>query len=62
MSGQVLLFAALSIAAIALAVVLALIRRAKGLNVRTMLTLHKVVGFCALLSGLIHATIIVIAT
>jgi len=45
---------------VAAAVALGFLRRAKKLNTRTVLGVHKAVGVCALVAGCIHATIVFI--
>ncbi len=37
-----------------------MLRRVRRLKPRRMLTLHKIIGFCTLGSGLVHATIILL--
>ncbi len=49
----------LTLCLVALAVLLALLRRVKGLGARFMLQLHKIVGVCALASGAVHAVIVI---
>jgi len=43
---------------VAATVVLGVARRIGGLRVRTMLRIHKVLGVCALISGITHATLV----
>ncbi len=45
---------------VGLSVCLGLLRRVRRLKPRRMLKLHKIIGFCALGSGLVHATIILL--
>lgn len=45
---------------VGLTVCLGLLRRVRRLKPRRMLKLHKIIGFCALGSGLVHAAIILL--
>ncbi len=48
----------LTLSLVGLTVCFGMLRRIRRLKPRRMLTLHKIIGFCAMGSGLIHATII----
>ncbi len=50
----------LTLSLVGLTVCLGLLRRVRRLKPRLMLKLHKIMGFCALISGLIHATIVLL--
>ncbi len=51
---------ALTLVLVAVTVCLGVLRRVRKLKPRLLLKLHKIIGFCALGSGLIHATIILL--
>ncbi len=50
----------LTLSLVALTVCLGLLRRIRRLGPRLLLKLHKIVGLCALSSGAIHATIVLL--
>ena len=51
----------LTLTFVALAVSLGLLRRLRRLKPRRVLKLHKIVGFCALASGTVHATLVLLS-
>ena len=50
----------LTLSLVGLTVCLGLLRRVRRLKPRLLLKLHKIMGFCALISGLTHATIVLL--
>ena len=50
----------LTLSLVGLTVCVGLLRRVRRLKPRRMLKLHKITGFCALISGLTHATIVLL--
>ncbi len=50
----------LTLSLVGLTVCLGLLRRVRRLKPRLLLKLHKIVGVCALCSGVVHATIVLL--